>query len=44
MGEMTDWAGGLQFPGIHSSSRGMIVDWRFLVFIYFSFLINFLIP
>jgi hypothetical protein len=38
IGEMTDWAGGLQFPGIHrSSSRGMIVDWRFLVFINFSF-------
>jgi hypothetical protein len=38
MGEMTDWAGGLQFPGIHTASRGMIVDWRFLRFyLFFQF-------
>jgi hypothetical protein len=44
MGEMTDWAGGLQFPGIHSS-RGMIVDWRFPRFyLFFHFFTNFLIP
>jgi hypothetical protein len=39
MGEMTDWAGGLQFPGIHSSSRDMIVDWPFPCF-YLFFLFN----